>query len=45
MLTNGGRRTCEIKSRIAMAKGAFNKNMALFTIKMDLELKKKLLKF
>jgi hypothetical protein len=36
ILTYGGRRTCEIKSRISMEKGAFNKNMALFTIKMDL---------
>jgi hypothetical protein len=30
-----------MKSRIAMAKAAFNKKMALFTSKMDLELKKK----
>jgi hypothetical protein len=42
MLTNGGRCTCEIKSRIAMAKAAFNKRRALFTSKMDLELRKKL---
>ena len=42
MLTNDGRRTCEIKSRIAMAKAAFNKKRALFTSKMDLELRKKL---
>jgi hypothetical protein len=38
MLTNDGRYTCEIKSRIAMAKAAFNKKRALFTSKMDLEL-------
>jgi hypothetical protein len=41
MLTNDGRFTCEIKSRIAMAKAAFNKKRALFTRKMDLELRKK----
>jgi hypothetical protein len=44
MLTNDGRCTCEIKSMIAMAKAAFNKKSALFTSKMDLELKKKLVK-
>jgi hypothetical protein len=43
-LTNDGRCTCEIKSRIAMAKAAFNKKRALFTSKMNLELRKKLLK-
>jgi hypothetical protein len=43
MLTNDGRCSCEIKSRIAMAKAAFNKR-ALFTSKMDLELRKKLVK-
>ena len=31
MLTNDGRRTCEIKYRIAMAKAAFNKKEILFT--------------
>jgi hypothetical protein len=40
----GGRCTCEIKSRIAMAKSAFNKKRVLFTSKMDLELRKKLVK-
>ena len=30
MLTNDGRCTCEIKSRVAMAKAAFNKKRALF---------------
>jgi hypothetical protein len=44
MLTNGGRCTCEIKSRIAMAKAAFNKKRALFTSKLDLELRNKLVK-
>jgi hypothetical protein len=33
-LTNDGRCTCEIKSRIAMEKAAFNKKMALFTSKI-----------
>jgi hypothetical protein len=41
MLTNDGRCTCEIKSRIAVAKDAFNKKRALFTSEMDLELRKK----
>ena len=41
-LTNDGRCTCEIKSRIAMAKGAFNKKKILFTSKLDLNLRKKL---
>jgi hypothetical protein len=44
MLTNDGRCTCEINSRLAMAKAAFNKKRALFTSKMDLELRKKLIK-
>jgi hypothetical protein len=42
ILTNDGTLTCEIKSRIAMAKAAFNKKRALFTSKMDLEMRKKL---
>jgi hypothetical protein len=41
MLTNYGRCTCEIKSRIAMAKAAFNKQRVLFNSKMDFELRKK----
>ena len=41
-LTNDGRCTCEIKSRIAMAKAAFNKKKTLFTRKLDLNLRKKL---
>jgi hypothetical protein len=44
ILTNGGRCTCEIKCRIAMAKAAFNKKRTLFTSTLDLELRKKLLK-
>jgi hypothetical protein len=44
MLTNDGRRTCEIKFRIAMAKAAFNKNRAPFTSTFHLKLRKKLVK-
>jgi hypothetical protein len=44
MLTKDGRCTCEIKSRIAMAKAVFNKKRNLITSKMDLELRKKLVK-
>jgi len=36
VLTNYGRCTCEIKSRIAMAKAAFNKKKTLFTSTLDL---------
>ena len=43
ILRNDGRFTCEIKSRIAMAKAAFNKK-TLFTSKLDLNLRKKLVK-
>ena len=45
MLTNEGRCTCEIKSRIVMAKAEFNKKKTLFTSKLDLDLRKKLVKF
>jgi GTP cyclohydrolase II len=44
MLTSDGRCTCEIKSRIPMVKTAFNKKRVLFISKMDLELRKKLVK-
>ena len=44
MLTDDGRCTCEIKSRIAMAKATFNKKKNLFTSKLDLNLRKKLVK-
>ena len=44
ILTNDGRCTCEIKSRIAIAKAAFNKKKTLFTSKLDLNLRKKLVK-
>jgi hypothetical protein len=44
MLTNDGRCTCEIKSRIVMAKAAFHMKRALFTSMLDLKLRKKLVK-
>jgi hypothetical protein len=44
MTTNDARCTREIKSRIAMAKAAFNKKKDLFTSKLDLNLRKKLVK-
>jgi hypothetical protein len=42
MITKDARCTREMKSRIAMAKAAFNKKKALFTSKLDLNLRKKL---
>jgi hypothetical protein len=44
ILTNDVRCTYKIKSRIVIAKAAFNKKRALFTSKMDLEMRKKLVK-
>jgi hypothetical protein len=44
MLTNDRRCTCEIKSRIAMAKAAFNKKRGSFYCTLDLKLRKKLVK-
>jgi len=44
ILTNDGRCTREIKSRIAMAKAAFNKKKNNLTSKLDLNLRKKLVK-
>jgi hypothetical protein len=44
MLTNDGRYTCEIKSRIAIAKAGFNKQRAFFTSTLDLKFRKKLVK-
>ena len=40
ILTDDGRCTCEIKSRIVMAKAAFNKKKkkTLFTSKLDLKI-------
>ena len=43
-ITNDARCTREIKSRIAMAKAAVNKMRALFTSKLDLNVRKKLVK-
>jgi hypothetical protein len=43
-LINDGRYTCEIKSRISVAKAAFKKKRALFICKVDLELRKSLVK-
>jgi hypothetical protein len=43
MITNDARYKHEITSRIAMEKAAFNKK-ALFTSKLDLNLRKKLVK-
>ena len=45
LLTNDEKCTCEIKSRIAMAKAAFNKKKTLFTSKLDLNLRKKRVKY
>ena len=44
MLTDGGMCTCETKSKIVMAKAAFNKKKNYFTSKLDLNLRKKLLR-
>jgi len=44
MLAEDGRCTCEIKSRIAMAKATFNKKKNLFTSKFDLNLRKRLVR-
>jgi hypothetical protein len=45
LLTKDGRYTCAIKYRIAVAKAVFNKKRALFMSRMDLELRKKLIKY
>ena len=45
VLTNDERCTCEIKSRIAMATAAFIKKKNILTSKLDLNLRKKLVKF
>ena len=44
ILTNFGRCSCGIKSRIAMEKAAFNNKMAIFTSTLVLKLRKKLVK-
>ena len=43
-LTDDGMCTGEVESKFAMAKAAFNKNKNLFTSKLDLNLRKKLVK-
>ena len=43
-LTNDGRRTCEIKSRIGVTKAALNNKKNLFTSTLDLNLRKKVKK-
>jgi hypothetical protein len=43
-LTDDARMTHEVKSRIAMAKAAFNKKKTLSTSTLDLNLRKKLVK-
>jgi hypothetical protein len=45
IITNDARCAREIKSRIAMAKAAFNKKKTLFTSKLDLTLMKRLVKY
>jgi len=44
MLTNDGRSTREIKSRITMAKAEISKKKTLFTSKLEFNLRKKLIK-
>jgi hypothetical protein len=44
MITNDARCTHGIKSRISMAKSAFNRQETIFTRKLDLNLRKKLVK-
>ena len=44
IITNDARCTCENKSRIAMGKAAFKRKKTLFTSKLDLNLRKKLVK-
>jgi hypothetical protein len=44
MITNDARCTCETKSRIVIAKAAFNRKKPVFASKLDLNLRKKLVK-
>jgi hypothetical protein len=44
-ITNAARGTHEIKSRLALAKAAFSKKKTLFTSKMDLNLRRKLVSY
>jgi len=43
VITNDARFTCEIISRIVMAKAAFNNMHAVFASKLDFNLRKKLI--
>jgi hypothetical protein len=45
MVTHDAKCTREIQSRIVMAKAAFNRKKNLFTSKLDLNLRKKLMKY
>ena len=44
MITNDARCTREVKYRIAMGKATFNKKKTFFTSKLDVNLRKKLVK-
>jgi hypothetical protein len=44
MITNDARCTQEVKCRIDMAKAAFSKKNTLFTSKLDLKVRKKVVK-
>jgi hypothetical protein len=44
LITNYERCACDIKSRNAMVKAAFDKKKTLFSSKLDLNLRKKLVK-
>jgi hypothetical protein len=44
ILTNDARGTREIKSRVDMAKATFNEKKTLFSSKLDLNLRKELVK-
>jgi hypothetical protein len=44
LITNYARCACDIKSRNGMVKAAFDKKKTLFTSKLDLSLRKKLVK-
>ena len=45
MITNDARCASEIKSRIAMEKAAFNRKKTRFTSKLDLNLRKKVMRY
>jgi len=45
VITNGARCTQEIKFRIDMAKTAFDKKKTLFTSKLDLKIRKKVVQW